>query len=144
MNGILEKIIFANIKKDVKFISNRNTITEGLIKRIFLYKRQQLEKESLLKFENLNHYRDFISPHDISKILLLLWKKKYNGIINIASGKPILLKKIVLLILKRMRKKNFLFYDNKKKTSLVADISRLRKITGVRSGYSMLDMLFKV
>ena len=43
-----------------------------------------------------------------------------------------------------MKKKNFLFYDNKKKTSLVADISRLRKITGVRSGYSMLDMLFKV
>ena len=100
--------------------------------------------KSLLKFENLNHYRDFISPHDISKILLLLWKKKYNGIINIASGKPILLKKIFLLILKRMKKKNFLFYDNKKKTSLVADISRLRKITGVRSGYSMLDMLFKV
>lgn len=100
--------------------------------------------KNLLKFENLNHYRDFISPYDISKILLLLWKKKYNGIINIASGKRILLKKIVLLILRRKNNKNFLFYDNKKITSLVADISRLKKITGWRSGYSMLDMLFKV
>ena len=99
---------------------------------------------SLLKFQNLNHRRDFISPQDISKILLLLWKKKYNGIINIASGKPILLKKIVLLILKKMKKKNYIFYENKNRTSLVADISRLRKVTGWRSGYSIVDMLFKV
>jgi nucleoside-diphosphate-sugar epimerase len=100
--------------------------------------------ESLLKFKNLNHYRDFISPYDISKILLLLWKKKYNGTINIASGKSILLKKIVLTILKSKNKKKFLFFDNKRATSLVADISKLRKITGWRRGYSILDMLFKV
>ena len=100
--------------------------------------------ESLLTFKNLNHYRDFISPYDISKILLLLWKKKYNGTINIASGKSILLKKIVLSILKSKNKKNFLFFDNKRATSLVADISKLRKITGWRRGHSILDMLFKV
>jgi nucleoside-diphosphate-sugar epimerase len=107
-------------------------------------KKVNQNNKSLLKFKNLDHYRDFISPYDISKILLLLWRKKYNGIINIASGNAILLKKIVLLILKRKNKKNFLFYDNKKKTSLVADISRLIKITGWRSGYSISDMLFKV
>ena len=90
------------------------------------------------------HYRDVISPYDISKIIKLLWKKKYNGIINIGSGKAILLKKIVLLLLKKNNKKNFSFYKNRKLTSLVANISRLKKVTRWRSNYSISDMLFKI
>ena len=37
--------------------------------------------------ENLNHYRDFISVDDISKIIVTLSNKSFNGVINIASGK---------------------------------------------------------
>ena len=33
--------------------------------------------------ENLNHYRDFISMKDISKIILFLYSIKFKGIINL-------------------------------------------------------------
>ena len=144
-NYIKKKLNKARIKYCIGRIFSTTSVNQK--KNYFvpdIKRKIYASNKNLLKFENLNHYRDFISPHDISKILLLLWKKKYNGIINIASGNPILLKKIVLLILRKKNNKNFLFYDNKKTTSLVADISRLKKITGWRSGYSMLDMLFKV
>jgi UDP-glucose 4-epimerase len=105
-------------------------------------KRKILTNKSLLKFKNLNHYRDFISPYDICKIILLLWKKKFNGIINIASGKSILLKNVVLLLLRKHKKEKFIFYDNKIKTSLVANITKLKKIIRWKPRYSILDMLF--
>ena len=37
---------------------------------------------------------------DISKIIFVLMKKKYNGILNLGSGKGILLKDIALVIAK--------------------------------------------
>ena len=46
-------------------------------------------------FKNLNHYRDFISMQEISRIILKLYKKKYKGIINIGSGQSVHLKDIV-------------------------------------------------
>jgi UDP-glucose 4-epimerase len=143
-NYIKKKLNKSGIKYCIGRIFSTTSINQK--KNYFVpdIKRKIYENnKSLLKFKDLNHYRDFISPYDISKILLLLWKKKYNGIINIASGKPILLKKIVLILLKKNNKKLFVFKDNKKQTSLVADISRLKKITGWKSSYSISDMLFK-
>ncbi len=42
---------------------------------------------------------------DISKIIFILYKKKFNGILNIASGKSIYLKDIAMEILKKYKKK---------------------------------------
>jgi len=76
---------------------------------------------------NLDHYRDFISMADISKIIFCLYKKNFKGIINIASGRGIHLKDIATYISKYY-KKRIEFVDNIEKTYLVANISKLQKI----------------
>ena len=76
---------------------------------------------------NLDHYRDFISMNDISKIIFYLYRNKFKGIINIASGKAIHLKDIASFISKYYKKK-IKFVDNVEKTYLVANISKLKKI----------------
>ena len=76
---------------------------------------------------NLNHYRDFISMQDISKIIFKLYKKKFNGIINIGTGRGIYLKDIAIYI-SEYYKKVAEFKDNKNTTYLIANISKLKKI----------------
>ena len=63
-------------------------------------------------FKNLNHYRDFISMQEISRIILKLYKKRYKGIINIGSGQSVHLKDIAKIICRKYKKK-FHFEDNK-------------------------------
>ena len=53
-------------------------------------KVKKAKKEIILK--NLNHYRDFISKEDITKIIYKLLEKKFIGVINIGSGRPFFLK----------------------------------------------------
>ncbi len=88
-------------------------------------KIKKTKKKILLK--NLNHYRDFISMSDISKIIFFLYQKKYRGIINIGSGKAVLLKDIAKIICKKFNKE-YEFKDNKKRTFLVADNKKLKKL----------------
>ncbi len=88
-------------------------------------KIKKTKKKIILK--NLNHYRDFISMKDISKIIFNLYKKNFKGIINIGSGQSICLKNIAKIICKKYKKK-FQFIDNNKVTYLVADIKKLKKI----------------
>lgn len=83
------------------------------------------KKEVVLKY--LNHYRDFLSTNEICYIIFKLYRKKYSGIINIASGKKTYLKNIAIKLAKKNNKK-LKFKDGKKCTSLVADISKLKKL----------------
>ena len=89
------------------------------------YKIKRSKKKLVLK--NLNHYRDFISMEDISKIIFVLLRKKFNGVLNLGSGRGIFLKDIARVIAKKY-KKEVIFSDNKKTTYLVANISKLLKI----------------
>ena len=88
-------------------------------------KVKKTKKKIILK--DLNHFRDFISMYDISNIIVALYKKKYKGIINIGTGKGVLLKDIAKIICNKLKKK-YEFVDSKKSTFLVADNSRLKKI----------------
>ena len=63
-----------------KIKKKKNYLVPDLIKKIKITKKK-------ITLYNLNHYRDFITMNLISKIILLLSKKKYNGIINIGRGK---------------------------------------------------------
>ena len=103
------------------------------------YKIRKTKKNLVLK--NLNHYRDFISMEDISKIIFVLMKKKYNGILNLGSGKGILLKDIALVIAKRYRKK-IIFMDNKKITYLVASINKLLKNYKLKKPKKIENLIF--
>ena len=65
-------------------------------------KVKKAKKEIIL--ENLNHYRDFISKEDITKIIYKLLEK-FIGVINIGSGRPVFLKDIAKLILNKYKKR---------------------------------------
>ena len=91
--------------------------------------------------KNLNHYRDFISMQDITKIIFLLWKKKYEGILNLGSGKPIFLKNIALKISQKFKKEIY-FKDNRITTYLIADTKELKKIYKKKLNKSLEKMIF--
>ncbi len=98
-------------------------------------------KSKIIKLENLNHYRDFILMKDISKIVHFLRKKKYNGIINIGNGKPILLKNIAKIIFKK-KNKIPVFIDNFKPTFLVSNNSKLKKLINFKLENNLRKMIY--
>ncbi len=91
--------------------------------------------------QNLNHYRDFISMEDISKIIFILLKKKFNGVINLGSGKGILLKEIANVIGEKY-KKEISFLDNKKKTHLIANTKLLKKFYKIKIPKDIKKIIF--
>ena len=105
-------------------------------------KKKIKRSKSKILLKNLNHYRDFISMIDISKIIFFLCKIKYKGILNIARGKKIYLKDIATIILKKYKKNNFEFFDNKKQTSLIGDITKLNKIKKFKMDNSLKNLIF--
>ncbi len=95
-----------------------------------LIKKIRYSKNKII-LKNLNHYRDFISMEEISKIILELYRKRCEGIINIGRGKGIYLKDIANFIIKKFNKKCE-FIDNKKPTYLISNNSRLRKFVKIK------------
>ncbi len=79
-----------------------------------------------ITLNNLNHYRDFISMEYISKIIFVLLKKRFNGVVNLGSGNGIFLKDIAKIIGKKYKKK-IEFINNKKTTYLIANNDKLLK-----------------
>ncbi len=105
-------------------------------------KRKIKNSKSKIILKNLNHYRDFISMEDIAKIMLHLYKLRYKGIVNIASGQNTYLKDIALIILKTYKKKNYEFIDNPYPTSLGGDITKLKKIKNFKIIKSIKKLIF--
>lgn len=118
-------------KKDIPYVIGRifsvidNKEKTSLFNNLKNKLIKNKKKEVVLKY--LNHYRDFLSTDEICQIIFKLYRKKYSGIINIASGKKIYLKNIAINLAKKNKKK-LKFKDSKKSTCLVADISKLKKL----------------
>ena len=108
--------IFSTTNKNQK----KNYLVPDLKNRIKKAKK-------IIVLKNLNHYRDFISMEDIAKIIFVLFKKNFRGILNIGTGNGIHLKDIAISIGKKYKKK-IKFIDNNKKTYLVANINKLKKL----------------
>jgi len=87
---------------------------------------ERLSKKEIT-FNNLNHYRDFLSTSKISKIINLLRKKKFVGVINIASGQETCLKDLATFLSKK-KGKEVVFNDNKINTKIIANINKLNKL----------------
>ncbi len=122
--------IFSTSNKDQK----KNYLVPDLKKRI-----KKTKKKIILK--NLNHYRDFISMQEISKIILALYKKKYLGIINIGRGHGVHLKDIAKIICKKY-KKEFKFEDNKKPTYLISNNLKLKKLFKLNKKTNLAKLIF--
>ena len=88
-------------------------------------------------FKNLNHDRDFCHLNDLCNAIAILIKKKSTGVYNIASGKKTNLKFIAKYYSKRKKIK---FVDNLKKTVILANISKIRKI-GFKPKYRINNIL---
>lgn len=83
------------------------------------------KKIKYLKFNDVNHFRDFINIQSVVDIIFFLFFKRYNGIINIASGNKTSLKNIII---KLNNKKHRLSFNNtKSEKSQFASIKKLRK-----------------
>ena len=84
------------------------------------------KKSKKIILENLNHYRDFLSTKQISKVIFFLWSKKFVGTINIGSGRKTNLKSVAKIIGSKEKKE--LFFRNNKPSYHIADISKLRQL----------------
>mgnify|MGYP001318357653 CR=1 FL=1 len=78
---------------------------------------------------------------DISKIIFVLLKNRYQGIINLGTGKKVYLKKIAVIISKRY-KKNLIFSDNNYPSNLVANVTKLKKIYKKKLSTKIEKMIF--
>lgn len=129
-----EKLVEKNFKnKKIKFCIGRIfSFTDKKQKKPFiipsLIDKIKKNKSKKIQFSNLNHYRDFSSTNHIIKTIYQLFKKKSEGVFNIATGKPIHLEKIAYLLCK---KNNKIIKKTKKKVSptfLIADIKKISRI----------------
>ena len=133
----------------------KHTKTKYCIGRIFSTTNKNQKKNYLvpdLKFrikktkkkivlKNLNHFRDFITMEDISKIIFILMRKKFCGILNLGSGKGIFLKDIANIIANKYNKE-LVFLDNKKTTYLVANINKLLKLYKFNNSKKLEKIIF--
>ena len=66
-------------------------------------------KGKYVVFNDMNHYRDFVSIPDICNAIKILWEKKGTGEFNIASGKETYIKNIAKFICKKFKKKTYIY-----------------------------------
>jgi len=132
-------------KKDIKVCIGRIFSTTNINQRknyLVPDLKNKIKKKNIIKLENLNHFRDFISIEDIAKIIIYFLKNQISGIINLSTGKPTKLVTIAKIISKKYGKKIEIF-ENDKPTFLVGNNSLLKKIYKKRLNLSLRKMIFK-
>jgi len=122
--------IFSTSNKNQK----NNYLVPDLIKKIS-------NAKNTINLYNLNHYRDFISMNEISKIIIRLYRVKFKGIINIGRGKKVYLKDIAKLVCKKYKKK-YNFIDKKEPTYLIANNKKLKKIINLKNEINLRQTIF--
>ena len=103
-----------------------------------IVKKIRKSKNKNIVFNNMNHYRDFVSVTDICETIKLLWRKKSKGEFNIASGKATYIKNIVKFLCKKYKKKP-IFIDNGK-SYMVGDVKKIKKL-GWKSKKNIFQIL---
>ena len=97
--------------------------------------------KNIVLLKNLNHYRDFISTQDLSKIIIYLYKKKFKGTINLGTGEAIHLQKIAEILAKKYKKK-IKFKNNKHPTYLISNASKLKSFYKYRLSKKIEEHIF--
>lgn len=142
---LAEKEIKRLKKKKIKFCIGRIfSTTNSNQRKSYLVpdlKRKIKKLKEPIILENLNHFRDFISVDDISKIIVNLSKKKFNGIINIASGKKTKLSDIAEIISRKFKKK-IQIKKNKKPSYLIANNNLLKMVYKPKIKTQIKNLIF--
>ena len=87
-------------------------------------------KKTLIKFDNVNSYRDFISMKDINTALFMMINLKLINDYNVCTGKKILLSDIINYLNKVYKKKIVILNDNQndnQNDALIGSNSKLKK-----------------
>ena len=106
-------------------------------------------KNLKLKCTSGNQKRDFLYVDDFNRLILYILKKKYinPGIYNVGSGKPVKIKKIINLILKKINKGQAKFGSIQMRddeiNDLYPDISKIKKNFKWKPRISLKDGLAK-
>ena len=140
--------------KAEKYILKKKNKIKICIVRIFSYTHynqknffiipsiyEKFKRKKSVKFENVNHIRDFIDIRDIFSAFKILFLKKKEGIYNLGSGKKTPLLKIINYFSKKF-KKRYTIKKNNKMTILVSDNTKLTKI-GWKPKFGLLSTLKK-
>jgi nucleoside-diphosphate-sugar epimerase len=129
-----EKYILKKFKntKNNYCIGRIFSFTHHIQKKTFLipsvYEKIKISRNNKeIDFKDTNHNRDFVSIKDINSCIFFLLKNKAGGIYNIASGKKINLQYLIKIICKKFNKIPK-FLANKNSTTLIANISKIKKI----------------
>ena len=142
---LAEKEIMRLKKKDIKFCIGRIFSTTNTNQRkdylVPDLKRKIKKLKEPVILENLNHYRDFISVNDISKIIVNLSKKQYKGIVNIASGKKTKLSEIAQIISNKFKRK-IIIKENKNPSYLIANNNILKRLYRFKIKAKIEDLIF--
>ena len=128
-----EKYIKNNSKKIITFCIGRIfSFTEIKQDKSFFipntFRKILNTKQLDINLSNYNGLRDFISIDEITSLIGMLYIQKSKGVFNIASGKPALLKNIVLKIHKITKsKKKILISKVKDDNNILANINKIKQ-----------------
>ena len=99
------------------------------------------DRRKKLFFNNLNHYRDFLTLEEIGDAIKKLLINKATGTYNICSGKKINLIKIAKSL--NYKKKELIIKKNHKQTMLVGDNKKLKKLKWKLNNINYINYLKK-
>ena len=105
-----------------------------------LFNRIKKDKKKIIKFEELNHYRDFLSIKDISNAIKILCLKNKGGVYNIGSSKKLNLEKIASFFCKKFKKKALFVKNLRGFSYLISNNQKLCSI-GWRPKVNIIDDL---
>jgi nucleoside-diphosphate-sugar epimerase len=99
-------------------------------------------KQKIIRFNNINSFRDFISISDINSALFKMINLKLINDYNICSGKKIYLPDIINKLNKKYKNKSIIF-DDKSNGSLIGSNIKLKKKGWKISKQKILNEIFK-
>lgn len=111
----------------------------------------KIKKNKKILIHSKDSLRDFCHIDDIVKAIILIIEKNKikTSILNVASGKSISIKKLVLLLASKMKKGKIIFLNTKRKNEILkskANINLIKKVIGWKPTIGLekgLSLLFK-
>lgn len=96
---------------------------------VLINKINALKDGETLDLINPDSVRDIMNAENVIDAILYLAAQKYNGVINIGTGKGLSIKKIAEFLIKKLNRGLLIAGENKSEpNSLIADVSELQRI----------------
>ena len=139
-----EKYLLKNKKKITPCVGRIFSFTSKKQSKLFIIPAlisKLKSNKKIIKFTNINHFRDFISIEDICGALIILMKSKARGVYNICSGNKINIKSILYKLNKKFNKK-IIIEDNLNQTTLFGSNRKLIQKGWKLSKSNYLDYIY--